>query len=78
MYGKISENGCLSLYDGKPVTTGGRRYVNPNRRVLGLVGYKPILPAEVPEVPCGMVLTVDYVEDTDCIRTVYGLIGGAL
>jgi len=78
MYGKINEKGYLTLYDGKPVETGGRRYVNPNRRVLGLVGYKPIIPAEVPEVPRGMALTVDYVEDADCIRTVYGLIGGAL
>lgn len=78
MYGKINEKGKLTIYRDSVIELDGIKYINPNKRVLAAIGYKPIVPAEIPEIPKGMALTVDYVDDGECIKTVYGLVGGAI
>lgn len=78
MYGKINEEGKLTILRDRVIVLDGRKYTNPNQAVLKRLGYKPIECGPAPIVPSGMALTVDYVEQEDCIKAVYGFVGGAI
>ncbi len=74
MYGKIKEDGTLAVLRDKYVKLGDRIIICPTEKILKELGYKPIEPADMPILPEGAALGVDYEDTGDVIRTVYSII----
>ena len=74
MYGKIKEDGTLAVLRDKYVKHDGKIILRPSDRLLRELGYKPIVGTDIPAVPDGGALVVDYEDAGDVIRTVYSII----
>ena len=70
MLAKINENGSVTEYRGY-VKKNGKIIANPSPDMLRESGFKPLIDEGVPSGADISCLTVSYLEEEDCIRTVY-------
>ena len=76
MYGRIKENGTLEIYRKRYIKIGNTLITNPKEASMRDAGYKPLMPGEAPTLKPGQRLDISYVDDGNCIRSVYRVTGG--
>jgi hypothetical protein len=76
MYGKINKSGMLEIYHKRYIRIGDRIISNPSPKHMALAGYKPIVMTEPPTPGDGQTIVIDYIDNGECIKSVYTLSGG--